>query len=577
MPLTSDVNRWEYDGDGVTPDFPYENLIFAATDLEVYFDEVLQVSGIAVSGVGVETGGNVTPTPVVADGVKIVIVRAVPFTQPQDFVNNEAVDAEAFEDGLNRMTILAQQLRDTIGRQLTLPAAESGGADMTVPAQADRLGAYQGYDAVLGSSVALAPPAGTTAVSVFMAGVITAEDAAAARTLLGVTGSGYGVTESDPPAMTVEVAEGAFFNSLTRLRVSNAPQTSPTITAPSVNPRIDIAYIDRANGVRGIETGVEAASPVPPALAVGRQPLAEIALSISTTQITDSLITDVRDLNLMGSADFLDEDDMVSDSATGVPSQQSVKAFVEAATPRGVVNGLKVSNNGTDAIDVATGSILDDADAVTIKLVAALTDKQLGSVWAPGSSAGMLDTGVEAVNSTYHIYLIRRSDTGNVDVLASLDAASPTMPADYDQKQLFWSIMTDATPDIRPFYQWGDECYWKTRINNINTTTPSTSALEFEVTTPLGIETIAIVHGAFHNNQTQYSTINSPDDADVIPSLTNHDLRSFHASNQTGSSGEFRRKTNETSKLRYRSTDASVNSFVIDTVGFVHPRGRNAG
>lgn len=300
MPLTSDTNRWEYDGDGVTPDFPYENLIFAATDLEVYFDEVLQVSGFAVSGVGVETGGNVTPTPVVADGVKIVIVAAIPFIQPQDFVDNEAVDAQAFEDGLNRMTRLTHRINDTIGRQATLPTAEPEGADMTVPALATRLGKYWGFDAIDGSLVAFGAPADTTAVSVFWAAVLTAADAAASQSLLDVAGQGYAVTESSPQAMTVEVAAGALFNSITRERVANAAQTTGTITAPSVNPRIDIVHIDRLTGVAGVTTGAEDAAPVPPALDDGKVPLYEIALATSTTVITNSLLTDVRELNLLG-------------------------------------------------------------------------------------------------------------------------------------------------------------------------------------------------------------------------------------------------------------------------------------
>lgn len=301
MPLTNDINRWEYDADGVTTDFAYENLIFAASDLEVYFDEVLQVSGIAVSGIGVEDGGNVTPTPVVPDGVKVVIVRAVPFTQPQDFVDNEAVDAQAFEDGLNRMTILAQQIRDTIGRQATLPTAEAAGADMTVPALAGRLGQYWGWDAIAGSLVGFAAPAGTTAVSVFMAGVITAADDAAARAELDAATEGYKPSESSPAAMTADVGAGAFFNSLTKALVTNGLQTTDPITAPSVNPRNDIVYIDRLTGVVGVETGQEAVSPVDPVLSDGKQPVMRLPLLTSTATIIDSLIEDIRELNLLGS------------------------------------------------------------------------------------------------------------------------------------------------------------------------------------------------------------------------------------------------------------------------------------
>lgn len=38
----------------------------------------------------------------------------------------------------------------------------------------------------------------------------------------------------------------------------------------------------------------------------------------------------VADVDASGYGFFLDEDDMVSDSATKVPSQQSIKAYVDA-------------------------------------------------------------------------------------------------------------------------------------------------------------------------------------------------------------------------------------------------------
>ncbi len=376
MPLTSDTNRWEYDGDGVTPDFPYENLIFAATDLEVYFDEVLQVSGFAVSGVGVETGGNVTPTPVVADGVKIVIVAAIPFIQPQDFVDNEAVDAQAFEDGLNRMTRLTHRINDTIGRQATLPTAEPEGADMTVPALATRLGKYWGFDAIDGSLVAFGAPADTTAVSVFWAAVLTAADAAASQSLLDVAGQGYAVTESSPQAMTVEVAAGALFNSITRERVTNAAQTTATIIAPSINPRIDIVHIDRLTGVVGVTTGAEAASPVAPALDDGKVPLDEIALATSTTQITNSLLTDVRELNLLGAGRYIVKNPAVevkSSAYTVVPTDDgklfecdvSSSGFTLTLTAAatlgdGFLFGVKITGHATNAVTIDP----DDAEQI---------------------------------------------------------------------------------------------------------------------------------------------------------------------------------------------------------------------
>lgn len=90
--------------------------------------------------------------------------------------------------------------------------------------------------------------------------------------------------------------------------------------------------------------------------------------------------------------------------------------------PTRFLYGLTLSNNATDAtndIDIAVGKCRDITDAVDMILAAALTGKQLDVAWAVGSSAGFLDQGSIA-NATYHIHLIKRSDTGVVDAIASL-------------------------------------------------------------------------------------------------------------------------------------------------------------
>lgn len=93
--------------------------------------------------------------------------------------------------------------------------------------------------------------------------------------------------------------------------------------------------------------------------------------------------------------------------------------------PQNYITGLILANNGTDAtndIDIAIGSARDSTNAADMVLASALT-KQLDATWAVGTNAGMLDVGTVG-NLTYHLYLIKRSDTGVVDVLASLSATN---------------------------------------------------------------------------------------------------------------------------------------------------------
>lgn len=75
--------------------------------------------------------------------------------------------------------------------------------------------------------------------------------------------------------------------------------------------------------------------------------------------VTDAVNVDAAgatmnsDTSLAGNGYFLDEDDMVSNSATKVPSQQSVKAYVDAQTS-GAINSVVAGNNiDVDATDPA--------------------------------------------------------------------------------------------------------------------------------------------------------------------------------------------------------------------------------
>lgn len=100
--------------------------------------------------------------------------------------------------------------------------------------------------------------------------------------------------EVSTPNMTVQVDAGKLFTPGGITLTEQSQQTSGTITAPSVNPRIDRIVIDSNTGAISIITGSEAASPSAPAITAGKLPIAQILLATSTTTITNSLITDER-------------------------------------------------------------------------------------------------------------------------------------------------------------------------------------------------------------------------------------------------------------------------------------------
>lgn len=123
------------------------------------------------------------------------------------------------------------------------------------------------------------------------------------------------------------------------------------------------------------------------------------------------------------------------------------------------LDGLELSNNATDSdhdLDVAAGSCIDATKAEMITLASAIT-KRIDAVWAVGTNQGGLDTGTVSGNKLYAVWLIKRSDTGVVDVLFSLSFTAPTMPADYDYKRRIGAVRSDGFANIYQFTQSGHQ------------------------------------------------------------------------------------------------------------------------
>ena len=117
----------------------------------------------------------------------------------------------------------------------------------------------------------------------------------------GVVKTGFNVTQSGTPAMTVAVAPGTgyFYGSGTNANVmyefySDASETV-TIGTAGVQARIDIIClkVDASTGVASIVAvaGTPSGSPAVPATPASHYKLAEVAVGISVTTITNANIT----------------------------------------------------------------------------------------------------------------------------------------------------------------------------------------------------------------------------------------------------------------------------------------------
>lgn len=192
-----------------------------------------------------------------------------------------------------------------------------------------------------------------------------------------------------------------------------------------------------------------------------------------------------------------------------------------AELPRGYIDGL-ITSNAADAdhdITIAVGSARDSTDSEDIVLGSTIT-KQIDAAWSVGTNAGGLDTGSVANSTWYHVWLIKRSDTGVVDALFSTSVTAPTMPANYDYKRRIGSVLTNGSANIIAFKQTGELWYWMEPVVDVSVTTSPTAFTLATLTVPLGIVTEAVVRidcsdtatslaTVWHGNQTTPAAVSS--------------------------------------------------------------------
>lgn len=171
MTITSTTSRWEAVGNGSTTVFPYNNKIFADTDLKVYLNGVLQTltTHYTVSGAGTDSGGNVTFVTAPATSASVVIVRDVANTQEIDYPPGGAFPANSTEDGLDRRTIISQQNVGKLGRAIQYLESDAGLPSPILPTLGSLKGKYLRFNSATG-----APEAALLDASALSGGAATA-------------------------------------------------------------------------------------------------------------------------------------------------------------------------------------------------------------------------------------------------------------------------------------------------------------------------------------------------------------------------------------------------------------------
>jgi hypothetical protein len=105
-----------YQTDGVQTSYPYDFYLKAAADLAVYWaDQLLPPGMYTVTGVGSPDGGTVVLPQPLPPG-EVVLRRQTPQNQLTDYIEGDAFPADSHEMGLDRLTVLVQDVYETLSR-----------------------------------------------------------------------------------------------------------------------------------------------------------------------------------------------------------------------------------------------------------------------------------------------------------------------------------------------------------------------------------------------------------------------------------------------------------------------------
>ena len=251
---------------------------------------------------------------------------------------------------------------------------------------------------------------------------------------------------------------------------------------------------------------------------------------------------------------------------------------ISNVAPQGQLFGLTLSNNSGDVtndIDIAAGSAAADTTPYWKMVLASAMTKRLDAAWAVGTGNGGLDTGAIA-NTTYHVFLIQRSDTLVVDVLFSTSGSAPTMPANYDRKRRIGSIVRVGGA-IKPFLQEGDEFLWLTPVSDATTVSIGTTASNFTCTIPTGFKFRVMFNAILVSNTAGVHCVFFPiDQSGVTASGTpSGNLNLYVQVANLAQAGNFIMRASTNAQVRIVASSAvAANTYSVSTLGWIDPRGK---
>src|SRR3990172_8930517 len=272
------------------------------------------------------------------------------------------------------------------------------------------------------------------------------------------------------------------------------------------------------------------------------------------------------------------------EGAAAYPSFQTaaVATWLSELTGLGLSHAVDTDHDITIAVGAAASYHATITSRVLLNLTAALT-KQIDAAWAVGTNQGGLFSGAVGTSTWYHVFLIRRSDTGVVDAGFDTSVTAANIPASYDQYRRIGSVRTDGSANILAFVQDGDLFQWSAPPLDINVSNPGTAAVTRTLSVPTGVSVLALVNALAYDDTSAGGTpvvyLSDLAVTDEAASVSAGPLGQTAGGGTTVSPnpGQILVRADTSAQIRSRiSASGATHRLRIATTGWIDSRGKNA-
>lgn len=151
MAVQNDTSRIQYNGNNSTvsaysvpfPFFENSHIRCVVTSSSGVDTELILGSGFTLTGAGNPSGGNLLTTSAVPTSSKVTIFRNVPATQTTSYQEGGDFPAASHERALDKLTMIAQQIKRSADRALKVPETQNNPNDLPNAGSGSRILASQ--------------------------------------------------------------------------------------------------------------------------------------------------------------------------------------------------------------------------------------------------------------------------------------------------------------------------------------------------------------------------------------------------------------------------------------------------